>query len=91
MVFDMGYFSLARSAIPAKGAGGSPNGIGGERRRHPVAAADAVGEVGQIRPEGSAGDKAHGVRTVLGPDAVWGVPDPVVEQAGWKPGRFSDQ
>ena len=91
MVFDMEIFSLARSARPAKGAGGSPNGMGGGRRRTPVAAAEAAGEVGRFRPEGSAGDKAHGVRTVLGPDAVWGAPDPVVKQAGREPGRFSDQ
>lgn len=65
--------------------------MGGGRRRDPVATAEAAGEVGQIRPEGSAGDRAHGIRTVLGPDAVWGAPDPVVEQAGWKPGRLSDQ
>jgi len=81
----MGYFSLARSAIPAKGAGGSPNGIGGKRRRHPVAAADAVGEVGQIRPEGSAGDKAHGVSYGPGPGRRLGRPEPGRRTGGGYP------
>jgi hypothetical protein len=63
----MEIFSLARPAIPAKGQGGSPNGIAGRRERDPVAAAGAAGEVGQIRPEGSAGDEAHGIQYGPGP------------------------
>src|SRR6478735_343923 len=89
MVFDMEAVFLARSAIPAKGAGGSPNGMGGRRRRNPVAAAKAAGGVGQIRPDGSAGDKAHGYSTVLGADAPSkGRPDPVFKPVGATPEAF---
>ncbi len=32
--------------------------------------------------KGAQAIRPMGFRTVLGPDAVWGAPDPVVEQAG---------
>jgi hypothetical protein len=65
IVFDMESLSLARTGRPdqetGQGCGGSPNGEGGRGARHPA----AKGDVGLIKPDWSAGGKAH---EVVGPE-----------------------